>query len=71
MRASLKKKKKKERFSFKKCKGEKAQQSWEDTAAKQNNDKDGVRNKDKRKGRNKTRVEQDTDQTNVHNRGCH
>lgn len=38
--------------------GEKAQQSWEDTAAKRNKDTDGVRNKDKRKGKSKTRVEQ-------------
>lgn len=67
MRAS---RKKREIFS-KNLRGEKAQQSWEDTAAKRNKDVDGVRNKDKRKGKGKTRVEQDTDQTNVQNRGCY
>lgn len=68
MRASAKKK---EEIFSKNLQGKKAQQSWEDTAAKRNKDTDGVRNKDKRKGKSKKRVAQDTDQTNVHNRGCY
>ncbi len=38
MRAGLKKKK---RFSLKTCRGEKAQQSWGDTVADRNKDRDG------------------------------
>lgn len=59
MRASLKK----ERFSFKKCEGEKAQQSWEDTAAKKIMTRMGSEIKTKgkeetKRGSSKTQIKQ-------------